>query len=303
MANITNFYDKEEKYLLKSLIARENILGNIVNKYENFTIKAYVTYEAINVSPKQVESINTAKKLIAMVQYPVVAVRKSDSFIERNLEIKNGDCIEYKGEIYEISNIELIKDEMKKYYTCNLMSLYNPVSYDDVEEEIYSTFYKVFEYFGVEAIRFSPFFSSEYFKELTDKPFLTYKLEQKEFIDSAKAIIDISKYDSEKDLLNSRVLVHRYYDLIINLYDKGVITNIDIVLGKNKIFEKTVKDLNIDFKNIFGLQVLNNKFVANNDTVVSNIVLNQKKYTARISLDTVFTFTEDYYNKVIVKGK
>ena len=301
MANMTNFYDKEDKYILKSLLARENIFGNIENKYEDFTIKAYVTYETINVSPKQIETVSTAKKLIMNVQYPVVAVRKSDNFIERNIELKNGDCVEYKGEIYEISNIQLIKDEMKKYYTCNLMSRYNPVIYDDIEEEIYSTFYKVFKYFGVEAIRISPFFSSEYFKELTDKPFLTYKLEQKESLDSSKAIIDISKYDSVKDLINSHVLVHRYYDLIINLYDKGVVTNIDIILAKNKIFEKTVRDLNIDFKNVLGLQVLNNRFVGNNETIVSDIVLNQKKYIARISLDTIFTFSEDYYNKIILR--
>ena len=299
--NMTNFYDKEKVYILKSLVSRNNELGKIVNVYEDFKIKAYVTYESINISPKQVETVSTQKKLVALIQYPTKAVKVSDNSVIEDLALKDGDCIEYKDEVFEISNINLEVDEMKKYYTSNLINRYNPVNYNEVDEEIYSIFFKVFEEFGIEAIRYSPFFSSEYFKSLKDVPFLTYKLEEKESLDSSKAIIDSREYDSDKDLLNSRVIVHRYYDLIINLYDKGVRTDIDIILGKNRIFEKTLKDLDIVFKNVFGIQVLSNKFAGNNETILNNTVLNQKKYITRLSLDTIYTFTEDYYNKVIVK--
>ena len=106
-----------------------------------------------------------------------------------------------------------------------------------------------------------------------------------------------------KDILENIIVTHRYFDIIINLYDNSQITNIDIALSKNDVFENILEKLNIKLKNIQDLQVVNTRFISNTETMLKDTVLNQKKYITRISLDTVSTFEQDYYDDVVVSEK
>lgn len=301
MKNMTYFYDKEKDYTLRKLVNSRNENGKIIKDFQDYKIKAYVVRDKINVQSNKINIIDDFKRITALIQYPVKAINLSNSIVEKNLNIVDGDCIIFEDSIYEMSNTELVVDEMKKYYTTNLINYYNSVEYNAVEEEIYTVLFKIFEHLNVEAIRFSPFFSTDYFKKIKNKAFLTYILEQKLENNDFKSIITEKKYDQNSDRLINIIETHRYFDIIINLYDNSQITNVDVVLSKNDLFENILEKLSIKFKTIRDLQVINTKFVSNVETILKDTVLNQKKYIARISLDTISTFEQNYYDDIIVK--
>lgn len=303
MSNMTYFYDKEDEYTLKKLINSRNENGKIIKDFQDYKIKAYVVRDKINVEANKIEIIDDFRRITALIQYPVKAINLTTNEIEKKLLIQDGDCLIFEDNVYEMSNTELVVDEMKKYYTTNLINYYQPVNYNIIEEEIYTILFKIFEYLQVEAIRFSPFFSTDYFRKIKDKAFLTYVLEQKLENNDFKSIITEKKYNSVKDILENIVVTHRYFDIIINLYDNSQITNIDIALSKNDVFENILEKLNIKLKNIQDLQVVNTRFISNTETMLKDTVLNQKKYITRISLDTVSTFEQDYYDDVVVSEK
>ena len=303
MSNMTYFYDKEDEYTLKKLINSRNENGKIIKDFQDYKIKAYVVRDKINVEANKIEIIDDFRRITALIQYPVKAINLTTNEIEKKLLIQDGDCLIFEDNVYEMSNTELVVDEMKKYYTTNLINYYQPVNYNIIEEEIYTILFKIFEYLQVEAIRFSPFFSTDYFRKIKDKAFLTYVLEQKLENNDFKSIITEKKYNSVKDILENIVVTHRYFDIIINLYDNSQITNIDIALSKNDVFENILEKLNIKLKNIQDLQVVNTRFISNTETMLKDTVLNQKKYITRISLDTVSTFEQDYYDEVVVSEK
>lgn len=303
MSNMTYFYDKEKDYTLKKLIDSRNENGKIIKDFQDYKIKAYVVRDKINVEANKIEIIDDFKRITALIQYPVKAINLITNEIEKKLLIQDGDCLIFEDNVYEMNNTELVVDEMKKYYTTNLINYYQPVNYNIIEEEIYTILFKIFEYLQVEAIRFSPFFSTDYFRKIKDKAFLTYVLEQKLENNDFKSVITERKYNSEKDMLENIVITHRYFDIIINLYDNSQITNIDVALSKNDLFENILEKLNFQFENIQGLQVINTRFISNTETMLKDTVLNQKKYITRISLDTISTFEQDYYDDVVVVKK
>ena len=303
MSNMTYFYDKEEEYTLKKLINSRNENGKIIKDFQDYKIKAYVVRDKINVEANKIEIIDDFKRITALIQYPVKAINLTTNEVEKKLLIQDGDCLIFEDNVYEMSNTELVVDEMKKYYTTNLINYYQPVNYNIIEEEIYTILFKIFEYLQVEAIRFSPFFSTDYFRKIKNKAFLTYVLEQKLENNDFKSIITEKRYNSVKDILENIIVTHRYFDIIINLYDNSQITNIDIALSKNDVFENILEKLNIKLKNIQDLQVVNTRFISNTETMLKDTVLNQKKYITRISLDTVSTFEQDYYDDVVVSEK
>ena len=303
MNNSTYFYDKEKDYIFKKLIDSRNENGKIIKIFQDYKIKAYVVRDKINVESKRIEIIDDFKRITGLIQYPMIAINADTNLIVENLLVEDGDCLVFEQNIYEMSNTELIIDQMKKYYTTNLINYYRPIKYNSIEEELYTVLFEIFKYMNIEAIRFSPFFSIDYFNKVKEIPFLTYALEQKLENNDFRSIIAAKKYDSESDRLINTIETHRYFDVIINLYDNSQVTNIDVVLSKNDIFENIIEKLKIEFKNIKDLQVMNTKFISNMETILNDTVLNQKKYITRISFDTITTFDEDYYDNIIVAKK
>lgn len=301
--NSTNIYKKEKDYIFKKKISAANVNGQIINTFQDYRIKAYVVRDLINLPATQINDIiNDYKRVTANIRYPMIGVNANTGEEDLNLSIGNGDCIVFENKIFEISNCVLIQEDAKKTYTMNLINYYQPVNYNVIEDELFTILFKVFEYLEVEAIRFSPFFSVDYFEKIRDKAFLTYNLQRALNNDDFRTLRVGRAYDPDQDLLVETYDTHNYYDVIINLYDNAQNTNIDVVLSKNDILEGIINKLGIEFVNIKDLQVENTNFLSNSETILYDTVLNQKKFIVRISFDTVSEFTTDYYDTVEITG-
>ena len=96
--------------------------GKIIKDFQDYKIKAYVVRDKINVEANKIEIIDDFKRITALIQYPVKAINLTTNEIEKKLLIQDGDCLIFEDNVYEMSNTELIVDEMKKYYTMNLIN-------------------------------------------------------------------------------------------------------------------------------------------------------------------------------------
>lgn len=301
--NSTNIHEKEKDYIFKKKISAVNVNGQIINTFQDYQIKAYVVRDLINLPAIQINDIiNDYKRVIAVIRYPMMGVNVDTEEVNLNLVAENGDCILFEDKIFEISNCVLIQEDVKKTYTMNLINYYQPIKSNIIEDEIFTILFKIFEYMGVEAIRFSPFFSVDYFEKIRDKAFLTYNLQRALNNDDFRTLRVGRAYDPDQDLLVETYDTHNYYDVIINLYDNAQNTNIDVVLSKNDILEGIINKLGIEFVNIKDLQVENINFLSNSETILYDTVLNQKKFIVRVSFDTVSEFTTDYYDTVEITG-
>lgn len=312
--NATEIYLKEKPYTLKSLISTENINGTIVKNYKDYEVRCYFTenrlktydnnsrmtsyiiQERNDTSAKKIDIISDYVQTVGLIRSPTKLKDLNDNSILENYKIKNGDCIvNNNNKIYEIYDFSLEIENLKAYYNTSLIDLYIPPIFSSYMEEIYVTFFKVFKELETEAVRFSPFMNNEYFKSITDKPFLTYIIEERY---KAKTHIKKSYYNSIKDRNIKNVVTHRYMDLIINLYDIGNTINIDTVMNDNRLFSYMLKKINTHFNYIRDLQVLDCKYLGETTIMLNQTTLNQKKFIVKISLDTFFQIDNDYIDSV-----
>ena len=143
------------------------------------------------------------------------------------------------------------------------------------------------------------FFQNSYFEKI-DKPFLTYEITQ------SKSMSDYTTFKEEiskKDKIEFKYRSNRTYKMMIKLYDKDQVLNLDTILSKNKIFNHIVEDLNFDFKDISEIEIQKLDFISESDTIINNKIMNEKVYSLEFTVDTFYSHETDYIEKSKIKGK
>ena len=91
--------------------------------------------------------------------------------------------------------------------------------------------------------------------------------------------------------------------MMIKLYDKDQVLNLDTILSKNKIFNHIVEDLNFDFKDISEIEIQKLDFISESNTIINNKIMNEKVYSLEFTVDTFYSYETDYIEKSKIKGK
>jgi len=159
-------------------------------------------------------------------------------------------------------------------------------------------FYKIFDSLGIEAVVYHSLFQNSYF-EKKNKPFLTYEITQiKEMSDYTTTKEEISEIDK----IIFRYRSNRRYKMIIRLYDKDQVLNLDTVLSKNRIINHIIDNINYRMKNMSELEVKQLELISENDTVINNKIANEKIYSVEFTVDTFYSYETDFINGVKVTG-
>ena len=108
---------------------------------------------------------------------------------------------------------------------------------------------------------------------------------------------------SKKDTIEFKYRSNRTYKMMIKLYDKDQVLNLDTILSKNKIFNHIVEDLNFDFKDISEIEIQKLDFISESDTIINNKIMNEKVYSLEFTADTFYSYETDYIEKSKIKGK
>ena len=160
-------------------------------------------------------------------------------------------------------------------------------------------FFNIFTKLGIEAVVYHSFFQNSYFEKI-DKPFLTYEITQ------SKSMSDYTTFKEEiskKDRIEFKYRSNRTYKMMIKLYDKNQVLNLDTILSKNKIFNHIVEDLNFDFEYVSEIEIQKLDFISESDTIINNKIMNEKVYSLEFTVDTFYSYETDYIEKSKIKGK
>ena len=188
---------------------------------------------------------------------------------------------------------------MKNYYTFYLTDYIDNITFDSYKTELNILFFNIFTKLGIEAVVYHSFFQNSYFEKI-DKPFLTYEITQ------SKSMSDYTTFKEEiskKDTIEFKYRSNRTYKMMIKLYDKDQMLNLDTILSKNKIFNHIVEDLNFDFKDISEIEIQKLDFISESDTIINNKIMNEKVYSLEFTADTFYSYETDYIEKSKIKGK
>ena len=188
---------------------------------------------------------------------------------------------------------------MKNYYTFYLTDYIDNITFDSYKTELNMLFFNIFTKLGIEAVVYHSFFQNSYFEKI-DKPFLTYEITQ------SKSMSDYTTFKEEiskKDTIEFKYRSNRTYKMMIKLYDKDQVLNLDTILSKNKIFNHIVEDLNFDFKDISEIEIQKLDFISESDTIINNKIMNEKVYSLEFTADTFYSYETDYIEKSKIKGK
>ena len=188
---------------------------------------------------------------------------------------------------------------MKNYYTFYLTDYIENIIFDSYKTELNMLFFNIFTKLGIEAVVYHSFFQNSYFEKI-GKPFLTYEITQ------SKSMSDYTTFKEEiskKDTIEFKYRSNRTYKMMIKLYDKDQVLNLDTILSKNKIFNHIVEDLNFDFKDISEIEIQKLDFISESDTIINNKIMNEKVYSLEFTADTFYSYETDYIEKSKIKGK
>ena len=295
--NISQIYEKEKEYSFFKLISEKNIKGLIKREYKEYKIKAYIDYQNYNFVNNIAKDINAREYLTGIIRIPTSVVDGNKNVSK--IDIENGDYIIFRNKKYEIIQTKKLKDEMKEYYSFYLTDLIEDIKFDVYKTELNEIFFDIFTSLGIEAIVYHSFFDNTYFEKI-EKPFLTYEIKQIRSLNDFKT--------KKQEISKSKSIVFRYtssrtYEMLINLYDKDKILNLDTILSKNRILELIIQDLNIKFKNISELEAQELVLLNENDTIINNKFLNEKTYILRFTVDTFFEQETDYIESFTLNGK
>ena len=188
---------------------------------------------------------------------------------------------------------------MKNYYTFYLTDYIDNITFDSYKTELNMLFFNIFTKLGIEAVVYHSFFQNSYFEKI-DKPFLTYEITQ------SKSMSDYTTFKEEiskKDRIEFKYRSNRTYKMMIKLYDKNQVLNLDTILSKNKIFNHIVEDLNFDFEYVSEIEIQKLDFISESDTIINNKIMNEKVYSLEFTVDTFYSYETDYIEKSKIKGK
>lgn len=188
---------------------------------------------------------------------------------------------------------------MKNYYTFYLTDYIDNITFDSYKTELNTLFFSIFTKLGIEAAVYHSFFQNSYFEKI-DKPFLTYEITQ------SKSMSDYTTFKEEiskKDRIEFKYRSNRTYKMMIKLYDKDQVLNMDTILSKNKIFNHIVEDLNFDFEYVSEIEIQKLDFISESDTIINNKIMNEKVYSLEFTADTFYSYETDYIEKSKIKGK
>ncbi|BBM35454.1 hypothetical protein [Pseudoleptotrichia goodfellowii] len=295
--NISQIYEKEKEYKFLKLISQKNINGIIESKFEEYKIKSYIDYQSYKANNDKIESINTRDNLLGIVRIPTVSVDKNGN--SGTIEVNNGDCIIYENKKFELIEVRKLKDELKHYYTFYLTDNIENIKFDLYKTELNLLFFKIFKKLGIEAIVYHSFFQNSYFEKI-EKPFLTYEIMQ---VKRANDYTTIKEEISETDKIIFKYRSKRIYKMIVRLYDRGTILNLDTILSKNKILNHIIDELNIKFQNISDLEIQKLDLISESDTIINNGFYNEKVYDIEFTVDTFYSYDNDYIESAKIKGK
>lgn len=295
--NISQIYEKEKEYSFFKLISEKNVKGLIKREYKEYKIKAYIDYQNYNFTNNAAKDINTREYLTGIVRIPTMAVDINKN--ASKIDITNSDYIIFGNKKYEIIQAKRLKDEMKEYCSFYLTDLIEDIKFDVYKTELNEIFFDIFTSLGIEAVVYHSFFDNSYFDKV-EKPFLTYEIKQ------IKSLNDFKTKKQEISKSKSIIFCYtsnRTYEMLINLYDKDKILNLDTILSKNRILELIIQNLNIKFKNISELETQELVLLNENDTIINNKFLNEKTYILRFTVDTFFEQETDYIESFTLNGK
>ena len=91
--------------------------------------------------------------------------------------------------------------------------------------------------------------------------------------------------------------------MLINLYDKDKILNLDAILSKNKILKYVIENLEYKMENVSELEVKKLELISEDETIINNRLRNEKVYNLEFTVDTFYTTeNEDYIEDIILKA-
>ena len=295
--NISQIYEKEKEYKFFKLLSETNDKGIIRKEFKEYKLKAYIDYQSYNSSINPIKSVDTRENLVGIIRIPTLAIDNNKA--TEKLEITNGDYIVYENKKYELIEVRKIKDELKNYYTFYLTDYIDNITFDSYKTELNMLFFNIFTKLGIEAVVYHSFFQNSYFEKI-DKPFLTYEITQ------SKSMSDYTTFKEEiskKDRIEFKYRSNRTYKMMIKLYDKNQVLNLDTILSKNKIFNHIVEDLNFDFEYVSEIEIQKLDFISESDTIINNKIMNEKVYSLEFTVDTFYSYETDYIEKSKIKGK
>ena len=294
--NISQIYEKEKEYKFFKLISEVNVNGIIEKTFKEYKIKAYIDYQSYSSNNRKIQDINTRENLVGIIRIPTIAIDTNG--LTETIEISDGDYAVFNNAKFEIIEVRKLQDELKHYYTFYLTDLVQNIKFDVYKTELNTLFYKIFDSLGIGAVVYHSLFQNSYF-EKKNKSFLTYEITQiKEMSDYTTTKEEISEIDK----IIFRYRSNRRYKMIIRLYDKDQVLNLDTVLSKNRILNHIIDNINYRMQNVAELEVKQLELISEKDTVINNKIMNERIYSVEFTVDTFYSYETDFINGVKVTG-
>lgn len=295
--NISKIFEKEKEYDFYKLISETNVNGIIEKDYKKYKIKAYIDYQTYETNVSEYTDIDDRETLLGLVRIPTVAVDTVNA--SSILIIENGDYLVFKNKKYEVIEVREKEASMKRYYVFYLIDFVEDVKFDVYKTELNTLFFNIFKGLDIEAVVNHSLFQNSYFDKI-EKPFLTYKITQ---INQMNDYTTSRIKEVKDEMLNYKFRSKRIYKMLINLYDKDKILNLDAILSKNKILKYVIENLEYKMENVSELEVKKLELISEDETIINNRLRNEKVYNLEFTVDTFYTTeNEDYIEDIILKA-
>lgn len=278
---------KEQLLPLKKLVKQINNYGVLENTYKEYQINTYIDLFNYSETPVLIQTITDFDIYASVTRIPAIA---NDSSI---IELGKGDLIIFQDRELEIDTCRKVKEKQKEYFLSTLAPKKQMTTFNIVEEELYRYFFMFFKKLGIEGIRHSKFYQNRYFQN-KDNPFILYFITEKE----KKSIYTSQIIDNMDSSYRART--NKKYNILIRLYDKGEIIDLDTMITKNRIFN-LYADKSLLHK-VKEIKILDINYLTNEDTYINDMLLNEKVISIDFYVDTTLDYQIEAIDKMELIG-
>ena len=107
---------------------------------------------------------------------------------------------------------------------------------------------------------------------------------------------------SKTDGIDLSFRSNRRYKMVIKLYDKGKVLNLDVILSKNEILKHIMQNLSYKMEFVAEFETQKLDMISENDTIINNEVTNEKIYSLEFTVDTFYSFETNYIENATING-